>query len=170
MKNGILEVRPIGIIHSPFKDAEGTPIQPSMATGVAGTVEIFPEYNEALRDLEGFERIWLLYWFDRTCEVKLRVTPFRDTEERGLFATRAPCRPNPVGISAVRLLSIDGVTLKVEGIDVLDGTPLIDIKPYVPEFDVFETVHNGWLDRNATGRQNADARFTRRPGKENGDR
>ncbi len=167
MKNQDLILKPIGVIHSPFKDADGTPIQPAMAQGAEGTVEVLPEYSEGLRDLDGFERIWLLYWFDRSCEAKLKVVPFRDTEERGLFATRAPCRPNPIGISAVRLIGVDGTTLRIADVDIVDGTPLIDIKPYVPGFDVFETTRNGWLDRNITDRQSADARFSRGSEKEN---
>jgi tRNA-Thr(GGU) m(6)t(6)A37 methyltransferase TsaA len=170
MKNRVLTLRPIGVIHSPFKDVEGTPIQPRMANSAIGTVEILPEYVEGLRDLEGFERIWLIYWFDRSGDAELRVTPFRDTEERGLFATRAPCRPNPVGISSVKLLSIDGATLKVEDVDILDGTPLLDIKPYVPAFDVFKTSKDGWLDRKASNREQADSRFAQESGKENSDR
>jgi tRNA (adenine37-N6)-methyltransferase len=170
MNDKILTLRPIGLIHSPFDDAEGTPIQPSMAQGAVGTVEILPEYVEGLRDLEGFERIWLIYWFDRSCDAKLRVTPFRDTEERGLFATRAPSRPNPIGISSVKLLSIEGAALKVEDVDILDGTPLLDIKPYVPAFDVFETRRSGWLDRNASNREQADSRFAQDSGKENDDK
>jgi len=154
-----MQVEPIGIIRSPFTDAPGTPIQPAFAAGAEGTVEVAEAFAEGLRDLDGFERIWLVYWFARASPARLAVTPFRDTAARGVFATRAPCRPNPIGLSAVRLLRVEGCTLHVADIDVLDGTPLLDIKPYVPQFDSHSVSRSGWLDRTGADRTVADGRF-----------
>jgi tRNA-Thr(GGU) m(6)t(6)A37 methyltransferase TsaA len=114
---------------------KGTPIQPAGAGGVLGFVEVEPQYEAGLKDLTGFSHIILLYHFHRGRGVKLCVTPFMDTEEHGVFATRAPCRPNPIGLSIVKLLGMNGRVLEIEGVDVLDRTPLLDIKPYVPDFD-----------------------------------
>jgi tRNA-Thr(GGU) m(6)t(6)A37 methyltransferase TsaA len=153
-----MELKPIGVIRTPFKQAAGTPIQPAFAEGAKGRIELFEEYAEGLRDLDGFERIWLLYWFDRTGPPCMTVTPFMDERPRGLFATRAPCRPNPIGLSPVRLLAVAENVLHVADVDVLDGTPLLDIKPYAPRFDHFHVGRSGWLER-ASGRTAADARF-----------
>ena len=128
---------PIGVVHSRHQRADGTPVQ-AVATEVRGTVEFFPEYAAGLRDLEGFERIWLVSWFDRAKPAELVVTPYLDTTPRGLFTTRAPCRPDPIGLSCVRLLEVGGSILHVDGLEVLGGTPLLDIKPYLPAFDAFE--------------------------------
>jgi tRNA-Thr(GGU) m(6)t(6)A37 methyltransferase TsaA len=155
-----LELTPIGVIHSPHRQAEGTPIQARWAAGIEGTVELFPEFAPGLRDLDGFDRIWLLYWFDRARTARLEVVPDLDTQMRGVFATRAPSRPNPIGLSCVRLLSVEGPLLHVADLDVLDGTPLLDIKPYVPEFDVFAVQGVGWYAR-ARGSQTADDRFAK---------
>ena len=125
-------VKSIGIVRSPFKQAQGTPIQPAFANGSEGQIEVFNEFVEGLSDLRFFERIWLIYLFDRTSGAKNKVVPFRDTQERGIFSTRAPCRPNPIGMSAVRLLEIKYNIVRVGEIDILDGTPLLDIKPYIP--------------------------------------
>ena len=149
----------IGIIHSPHKQATGTPVQSSLASGVEGTVEVFPEYAAGLRDLDGFERIWLVYWFDRAKPSELVVTPYLDTTPHGLFATRAPCRPNPIGLSPVRLLGITGRTLHVDGVDILDNTPLLDIKPYIPAFDAFDAKRFGWCGNAKGGSVAADGRF-----------
>jgi len=154
-----VQLKPIGVIHSPFTEPAGTPIQPAAAPGVAGQVEVFPEFVEGLKDLEGFERIWLVYWFDRAAPARLRVVPFLDKVERGIFATRAPCRPNPIGISAVELAAVHGNSLEVRDLDILDGTPLLDIKPYAPRFDHFAVSRSGWLDEAAAGRKVADDRF-----------
>jgi tRNA (adenine37-N6)-methyltransferase len=154
-----MNLTPIGIIHSPHQRAEGTPIQAAMATGVRGTVEVLPEYAAGLRDLEGFERIWLVYWFDRAKPAELVVTPYLDTTPRGLFATRAPCRPNPIGLSCVRLLEVRENILHVEGLDILDGTPLLDIKPYIPAFDAFEAKRIGWCAEGRGSGTVADGRF-----------
>ena len=138
-------MRPIGIIHSPFTDKDQTPIQASRSDAI-GIVEIDPAYVEGLQDLEGFSHIFLLYAFHRSSGYALRIKPFLDHKERGLFATRYPRRPNPIGFSVVQLLSLDGNTLTVQGIDVLDNTPLLDIKPYVPDFDLRTDVRVGWYE------------------------
>jgi tRNA-Thr(GGU) m(6)t(6)A37 methyltransferase TsaA len=136
-------LHPIGMIHTPFIDKTTTPIQPSRSEAI-GRVEVYPDYAEGLRDIEGFSHIILLYAFHRSSGYMLSVKPFLDDQNRGLFATRHPCRPNPIGLSIVRLLKRNKNGLIVEGIDVLDGTPLIDIKPYVPDFDIRTNVHTGW--------------------------
>ncbi|MFO1500049.1 MAG: tRNA (N6-threonylcarbamoyladenosine(37)-N6)-methyltransferase TrmO [Verrucomicrobiota bacterium] len=153
------QLTPIGLIHSPHRQQEGTPIQPRWAHGAEGTVELFPEFAPGLRALDGFERVWLLCWFDRAKPTALEVVPYLDTQKRGVFATRAPSRPNPVGLSCVRLLAVEGARLRVADVDILDGTPLLDIKPYVPDCDVFEVKRVGWF-ASATGRKTADDRFT----------
>jgi tRNA-Thr(GGU) m(6)t(6)A37 methyltransferase TsaA len=152
---------PIGTIRTPFPRATGTPIQPYRAAGAVGSVEIFQPFVEGLRDLEGFERIWLVYWFHRAAAPKMRVIPFRDTVERGLFATRAPARPNPIGLSSVRLIAVEGNFLRISEVDILDGTPLLDIKPNVPLYDTYPMSRCGWLDGLADGPVIADARFER---------
>jgi tRNA (adenine37-N6)-methyltransferase len=143
---------PIGVIHSPFTEPKGMPIQPvfSQATG---RVEVFPEYTGGLYDLEDFSHIILIYALHRSEGYSLRVKPFLDDVARGLFATRYPCRPNPIGLSVVRLLSRRDNVLEVEGIDVLDGTPLLDIKPYVPEFDSKADAYAGWYDGRPAGKE-----------------
>ena len=157
-----LELTPIGLIRSPHCEAPGTPIQSRWAAGCAGTVEVFPAFAPGLRDLAGFDRLWLLYWFDRACAARLEVFPYLDTQPRGVFATRAPSRPNPIGLSCVRLLAIEGPILRVSGLDILDGTPLLDIKPYVPDWDVFPADRVGWYAQ-AGGPRCADSRFDRGP-------
>jgi tRNA (adenine37-N6)-methyltransferase len=134
---------PIGTIHSPFHEAEHTPIQASRSQAI-GLVQVFPEFADGLKDIEGLSHIHLLYVFHQSSGYALHVKPFLDDEEHGLFATRYPRRPNPIGISTVRLISRQENSLMVEGVDVLDGTPLLDIKPYVPEFDVRSDVRLGW--------------------------
>lgn len=149
----------IGRIRSPFHEPAGTPIQPSRAGGARGSVEIFDEYVDGLKDLDGFERIWLIYWFDRAPGPRLQVTPFLDDCARGVFATRAPARPNAIGMSSVRLLRVTANTLEVADIDIVDGTPLLDIKPYVAEFDCHPVKKSGWFDRVTGQRSLADGRF-----------
>ncbi len=136
-------MKSIGVIHSPFTDKGQTPIQASRSQAV-GQVEVYPEFAEGLQDVEGFSHLILLYVFHRSPEYTLRVKPFLDDEWRGLFATRYPARPNPLGLSVVHLLERRDNVLEIEGVDVLDGTPLLDIKPYMPEFDVRTGVHTGW--------------------------
>jgi tRNA-Thr(GGU) m(6)t(6)A37 methyltransferase TsaA len=152
-------VKPIGRIHTPFAEPAGGPIQPAYARGAEGRVILDGPFAEALGDIEGFERIWLIYLMHRAAPFRPRVVPFRDTRERGLFATRAPCRPNPIGLSAVRLLGRDGNVLRVADVDMLDGTPLIDIKPYVPEFDSHPASRAGWLEARGAPREVSDGRF-----------
>ena len=154
-------VRPVGVVHSPFESQTGTPVQPALAGNDAiGTVEVFDRFAEALADLEGFERIWLICWLGRSRPVRMRVVPYLDTEERGLFSTRSPCRPNPIGISAVRLLQRSGCVLHVADLDLLDGTPVLDIKPYAQLIDVFPDTRDGWIASARTDRNGrADARF-----------
>ena len=137
---------PIGTIHTPFSNLDGMPIQPSGANDVEGTIILDPQYEAGLQDLDGFSHIILLYHFHLSKGYRLTVTPFLDTVERGLFSTRAPRRPNPIGLSIVRLVRIDGLSLHVQGVDVLDNTPLLDIKPWVPAFDVRDNARAGWLD------------------------
>jgi tRNA (adenine37-N6)-methyltransferase len=154
-----LTITPIGVVHSPFSEPAGTPIQAAAAAGVKGRVELFPEFAPGLQDLQGFERIWLVYWFHRTTPARLEVTPFLDQQTRGIFATRSPCRPNPIGLSCVRLIGLEGHALLVSDLDVVDGTPLLDIKPYVPAFDRFEVDRVGWLQGKQVHGVYADGRF-----------
>jgi tRNA-Thr(GGU) m(6)t(6)A37 methyltransferase TsaA len=156
-----MEVKPIGIIHTPFTESAGTPIQPRMAEGTEGTVEVFEEYIPGLKDIEGFERIWLLFWCHRASPPKLLIKPYMDTKEHGLFTTRAPARPNPIGISCVHLLEVKENILKIADVDMLDDTPLLDIKPYTPRFDCFEVQRSGWLDTVDNHSGLADKRFER---------
>ena len=143
-----IKYTPIGVIHSQFKEPKGTPIQPSAAKGIEGTVEVFPEYAEGLKDVEGFSHIILVYHFHLARKSSLKVKPYLDNEVRGVFSTRAPSRLNPIGISIVRLIGIEDTILKIQDVDIVDGTPLLDIKPYVPAFDVRETMEIGWLEKN----------------------
>jgi len=153
--------RPIGVIHSPFKQAEGTPIQPSGAQGVAGTVELEREFSVGLKDLDGFSHIVLVYHFHLSSGYLLEVIPFLDDSLRGIFATRAPKRPNSIGISVVRLTGIEGSTLDIQDVDIVDGTPLLDIKPYVPEFEYHDDVRIGWYSKKVALAKvkRADERF-----------
>jgi tRNA-Thr(GGU) m(6)t(6)A37 methyltransferase TsaA len=156
---GPMQLRPIGMIHTPFKKPKGTPIQPPMSKGAEGTVSVFKEFEAGLKDLEGFERVWLVYWFHRAPKARLLVTPFLDDRQHGLFSSRAPARPNPIGISAVRLLRVERNILTVADVDILDGTPLLDIKPYVPQFDCYRVKSCGWLSATRIRRRLADGRF-----------
>ncbi|MBN1518312.1 tRNA (N6-threonylcarbamoyladenosine(37)-N6)-methyltransferase TrmO [Candidatus Sumerlaeota bacterium] len=146
MSESSISFTPIGVIHSDHQIARQTPIQPVYAMGCKGRVEVFPEYAEGLRDLEGFSHIYLIYHFHQAEAAKLVVKPFLQDVERGLFSTRAPCRPNAIGLSVVELIRRDGNVLYLDGVDILDGTPLLDLKPYTAKFDVFETARNGWQD------------------------
>ena len=138
-------MHPIGIIHSPYTKLEGMPIQASRSQA-RGVVEIYPEFAEGLQDLEGFSHIFLLYAFHESSSYSLLVKPFLDYQLHGLFATRHPYRPNPIGLSVVRLITQKDNTLEIEGVDMLDGTPLLDIKPFVPDFDIRTNTRNGWYD------------------------
>ena len=137
--------RPIGIVHSPFGEPKNVPIQAAAAKGIKGTVEVSPEYAEGLTDLDGFSHIILLYHFTLVKNYCLKVKPFLDDNLHGVFATRSPSRPNAIGISTVHLTAIKGNTLYVEDVDIIDGTPLLDIKPYVPKIDNRKTVKIGWF-------------------------
>lgn len=136
----------IGVIRSGHRLPEKTPIQPAYAGGCHGRAEIFPEYAEGLRDLDGFSHLYLMYHFHRADQMRLIVKPFLQDLERGVFATRAPCRPNPIGLSVVALERVEGNVLYLDGVDILDGTPLLDIKPYTAKFDHVATTRNGWQD------------------------
>ena len=137
--------KPIGIIHSPFTEISGVPIQPLSAKGIKGTIELNPDFTEGLKDLEGFSHITLIYIFHLISKFSLQVIPFMDDKPHGIFATRSPSRPNPIGISTVRLINIDQSTLHIENVDIVDGTPLLDIKPFYPKFDNRKTDKIGWL-------------------------
>jgi tRNA-Thr(GGU) m(6)t(6)A37 methyltransferase TsaA len=157
-----MECITIGTIHSPFTELEGMPIQPAGAAGVKGTVEVLPDYSDGLQDVAGFSHLILLYAFHRSRGFDLRVVPFMDGTSRGVFATRAPRRPNPIGLSVVRMVRVEGRVLHVENVDVIDGTPLLDIKPYVPGFDPSGEIRIGWLAEagHAVAAARADSRFT----------
>ena len=150
-----LTLEPVGIIHSEHREHAQTPIQPVCAQGSGGRVEIFPRFAAALDDIEGFSHLHLIYWLHRAGEIAgsgagpspLKVVPYLDDVPRGVFATRAPVRPNPLGLSLVHLLERQGNVLVVEDLDVLDGTPLLDIKPYVEKFDLRLDTRGGWTDR-----------------------
>lgn len=140
--------KPIGIIHSPFTKLENMPIQPTGSLGTQGTIEILPEFTEALQDLDGFSHFYVIYYFHMTSGWKARVKPFLDDQKRGLFSTRAPKRPNPIGLSLLEIISIQENIITVNNIDILDNTPLLDIKPYVPQFEPAENIRIGWLTNN----------------------
>jgi tRNA-Thr(GGU) m(6)t(6)A37 methyltransferase TsaA len=142
-----IKYKPIGVIHSPFKEPKGTPIQPAGAKGIRGTVEVFPEYAKGLKDVDGFSHLILLYHFHLSQGASLEAKPYMDNQARGVFAMRGPNRPNPIGISVVRLVRIEGNILHIQDVDIVDGTPLLDIKPYVPEFDIREVEKIGWLEK-----------------------
>ena len=154
--------KPIGVIHSPFQSGKDLPIQAAYAKNIEGTVEVFPEYARGIKDLEQFSHLILICHFHQSKGYELQVKPFLDSELRGVFACRAPRRPNPIGISTVKLNEIKGSILHVSGLDIVDGTPLLDIKPYVPEFDDREDVRIGWLENRIqeANEKRADSRFT----------
>jgi tRNA-Thr(GGU) m(6)t(6)A37 methyltransferase TsaA len=157
-----IKYQPIGIIRSPFKEPEGTPIQPAGAKGIDGIVEVFPEYAQGLKDVEGFSHIILIYHFHLSKSSSLIVKPYMDNKAHGVFAMRGPSRPNPIGISIVRLIGIEGNILHIRDVDIVDGTPLLDIKPYVPGFDIREAEKTGWLEKNVHKLPTSkdDGRFT----------
>jgi len=152
----------IGSIHSPFKDLKDMPIQPAGRASAPGIAEVLPEFAEGLKDLEGFSHVILLYHLHEVHRADLTVTPFLDSEVRGVFATRAPTRPNPIGLSIVELLRVEGNRLYLGNVDILDGTPLLDIKPYVPEFDQPAEARAGWLEavRGKVRTVKSDDRFS----------
>jgi len=154
---------PIGFIRTPFEQPKGMPIQAAYAPDAEGIIELEPAYAAGLKDLDGFSHITLLYHFHRSPGHALQVKPFLDSEERGIFAVRAPRRPNPIGLSVVRLERIEGSRLFVRGVDMLNGTPLLDIKPFVPAFDTRDVERVGWLTgRGEAGWQvQSDGRFAK---------
>jgi tRNA-Thr(GGU) m(6)t(6)A37 methyltransferase TsaA len=151
----------IGRVHSQYQHATGTPIQPCRAGDSPGYVALRPEFAGGLNDLAGFDRVWLIYYFHRASAAKMSVVPYRDTVPHGLFATRVPARPNPIGMSCVRLLDIEENILRLGEVDILDDTPLLDIKPYVPQYDNYPVQRCGWLDTVPDRPVVADARFER---------
>ena len=158
-----IKYKPIGVIHSPFKEPKGTPIQPAGATGTHGTVEIYPEYAKGLKDIDGFSHLILIYHFHLSRRATLEAKPFMDDASHGIFAIRGSSRPNPIGLSVVRLTKVEGRFLHIQDVDMVDGTPLLDIKPYVPKFDTREVNKIGWLEKGVhkLPTQKDDGRFTR---------
>ena len=155
-------IHPIGVIRTPHKDIKNMPIQPIAANGIQGQIELLPEYVAGLKDLEGFSHITLIYHFHKIEGYELEVIPFMDTVKRGIFACKAPKRPNAVGLSTVKLLGIEGNIIHIEQVDMLDGTPLIDIKPFFPKYDNRDNVSIGWLEKNKNipvEKMRADERF-----------
>lgn len=136
---------PVAHMRTPFTDVRGMPIQPVGARGVAGSIDVLPEYADGLADIEGFSHLLVIYHLHQCKGFTLRVKPFLDNDEHGIFATRSPRRPNPIGISVLRLTGVTGNRLHVENVDMLDGTPVLDIKPYVPAFDVWDADRTGWF-------------------------
>ena len=161
----LISFKPIGIIHSPFKKPTGTPIQTSAAKGIEGHIEIFPEYLKGLQDLDGFSHIILIFYFHLSHHKPLLVKPYLDSELRGVFATRSPNRPNPIGLSIVQLKKIEGNILHIEDVDMVEGTPLLDIKPYIPAVDVKDARRIGWLKNKSKGFENTrdDGHFNKEP-------
>jgi tRNA (adenine37-N6)-methyltransferase len=141
-------IHPIGVIHTPHTDVKNMPIQPIAAEGIKGYIELLPEYVAGLQDLEGFSHITLLYRFHKISSYELVLVPFMDTQKRGIFACKAPKRPNAIGVSTVRLLGVEGNIVHIEQVDMLDGTPLIDIKPFYPRYDNRLNAQLGWLEKN----------------------
>ncbi len=155
------DIKQIGTIHSPHKDIKNMPIQPKGAKGVEGYILVDEEYADGLKDLQGFSHIYLLYSFHKAVRTELIITPFMDTKERGVFATRSPLRPNHIGLSIVQLKSVKDNKLIVQGVDILDGTPLLDIKPYIENFDSVENSLSGWMQASHedVSKKRSDDRF-----------
>ncbi len=156
-----LKLTPIGTIHTPFNTIENMPIQPGGALGIKGRIELYSEFAEGLKDLDGFSHAFLLYHLHKVEGFNLLPVPFLDTEQRGIFATRSPKRPNAIGLSIVKILRVANNLVHIENVDMLDETPLLDIKPYVPEFDVYTKVKAGWFE-NVKGEvktKRSDERF-----------
>lgn len=143
-----IKLKPIGIIHTPYKEPKGIPIQGKFEKSVTGIIEIFPEYQKGLKDIEGFSHLILIYHFSRSKEEKLVGKPFLEDQEHGIFAIRSPHRPNHLGFSIVKLKKVKDNIIIFSEVDMLDGTPLLDIKPYVDHFDSRKHVKNGWIERH----------------------
>jgi tRNA-Thr(GGU) m(6)t(6)A37 methyltransferase TsaA len=159
-----IRYKPIGIIHSPLRKSQSVPIQSVASKGIEGSVEVAREYVEGLKDIEGFSHIILIYHFHLSKDYSLIVKPYLDENLHGVFSTRAPSRPNPIGISIVRLTKVEDNIMHIQDLDIIDGTPLLDIKPYVPKFDQRRTVRIGWLKNNINRLSivSGDGRFTDR--------
>ena len=157
--------RPIGVVRTPFTDIDGMPVQPTAAIGTPGRIELDPAFAEGLADVDGFSHLVLLYHLHEVRASRLTVTPFLDIRSHGIFATRSPARPNPIGLSTVRVVAVGASTIEIEDVDMLDGTPLLDMKPYVPAFDDRPGASIGWfagrLDRLPEAR--SDDRFRADP-------
>jgi len=160
-----MEIRytPIGEIHSPYQEPVGVPIQPTAAPEVRATIKVYPEFSAGLKDLEGFSHIILLYHLHRSSTYDLQAVPFLDSVKRGVFSTRAPRRPNPIGMSIVRLLAVEGSMLQIAGVDIINGTPLLDIKPYMPVLNPSGEIRTGWAQEQLPDffTRQADDRFSR---------
>ena len=156
-----MKVTPIGIIRTPFQSVENMPIQPKGAPEIAGEVIVDPIYSDGLADLEGFSHCYLIYYFHRARAVKMSVIPFMDSARRGVFATRSPLRPNHIGLSIVELVGVETNRLLIRGVDMLDNTPLLDIKPYFEAFDKVMSSKSGWLKvtENEVTQKRSDSRF-----------
>lgn len=155
-------INPIGVIRTPHTDIKNMPIQPIAADGIKGYIELLPQYVAGLKDLIGFSYITLIYHFHKIEGFELEVIPFMDTEKRGIFSCKAPKRPNAIGLSTVKLLGIEGNIIHIEQVDMLDGTPLIDVKPFFPKYDNRDNVSIGWLEKNKDipiEKMRADERF-----------
>ena len=161
MKVNQIIYKPIGIIYSPFKSIEGVPIQPAGADGIKGKIKVYKKYLNGLMNLEGFSHIILLYHFHLSRGYSLKVIPFLKNQEKGVFATRAPKRPNQIGISVVKIDQIEGNIINISNVDILNGTPLLDIKPYSSFFDNVKNEKNGWLSQkiNDVNKIKSDKRF-----------
>jgi len=140
-------MEPIGIIRTPFKELTGMPIQPGGSKKTRGELLIKPEYAEGLDDLDGFSHLYLIYLFHKAPRIQLKVVPFMDAAERGVFATRSPLRPNHIGLSVVELIGVDGCRVTIQNVDMLDQTPLLDLKPYISAFDFVDQARSGWMDK-----------------------
>jgi tRNA-Thr(GGU) m(6)t(6)A37 methyltransferase TsaA len=154
-----MTLKPIGVIRAPFLEAKETPIQAALCPSAEALIELFPEFVPGLKDLEGFDRVWILCWLHQAAPARMVITPFLDDREHGVFATRSPSRPNPISLSCVRLLSVNANSLRIGGVDMLDQTPVLDIKPYVPAFDSFESKRIGWFENKELHPFRADNRF-----------
>jgi len=152
IKKGIT-IKPIGVIRTPYKEPRGMPIQGKFEKGVRGTILIFPQYRAGLKDIEGFSHLILLYYFNRSKEERLIGKPLLEDKEHGIFAIRSPHRPNHIGFSIVKMEKVSGNKITFSEVDILDGTPLLDIKPFVSHFDSRKNVKNGWIGKHFKNRR-----------------
>ena len=157
-----ITMKPIGVISSPRKDvSDNVPIQGALDPESEGEIRIYPEFSEGLRDLDGFSHLIVIYAFHRCRGSRLTVRPYMDTEERGVFATRSPHRPNHIGLTVARIVSIGDNCIRISGIDVIDGTPVLDIKPYIPSFDSVADARAGWAEKYLSGDEKPVSTTTR---------